>query len=78
MDTQNIYEIRIQGHLSQNWAVLWFEGFSLRYEEMESVLTGLIVDQAALHGLIKRVRDLGIPLISVNRVESAEPESLDV
>jgi len=68
METQNLYEIRIQGHVSQRWA-LWFEGFSLRYEENgQTVLIGPIVDHAALHGVLMRICDLGIPLISVNRI----------
>ena len=77
MDTQAIYEIRIAGQVSQTGAALWFDGFSLRYiESGETVLIGAIVDQAALHGVLMRIRDLGIPLISVNRVEdNARPST---
>ena len=61
------YEIRVAGHLSQNWAAR-FEGLSMRHEpEGETVLSGLL-DQAALHGVLVRIRDLGLNLISINRV----------
>ena len=63
-----IYQIRIKGHLSQQWAS-WFEALTITLEEDgNTLLTGPVVDQAALHGLLKKVRDLGIPLLSVNRV----------
>ncbi len=64
------YEIRVAGHLSANWAAR-FEGLSMRHEpEGETVLSGSL-DQAALHGVLVRIRDLGLNLISVNRVEAA-------
>ena len=64
------YEIRVAGHLSENWAAR-FEGLSMRHEpEGETALSGLL-DQAALHGVLMRIRDLGLNLISVNRVEAA-------
>ena len=64
------YEIRIKGHLDDRWAE-WFEGLTITLEENgDTFLTGLVVDQAALHGLLKKVRDLGIPLLSVNLVQS--------
>ena len=70
MHTPTFYEIRIQGHIGDSWAS-WFEGLSLRHEENgEMVLRGVIVDQAALHGVLMRIRDLGLPLVSVNRVKS--------
>ena len=65
-----VYQIRLQGHLGQQWAA-WFGGLTLRLEENgETVLTGPVVDQAALHGLLRKVRDLGMPLLAVVRVES--------
>ena len=65
-----IYEIRVSGHLSTQWTN-WYEGLTITLEEDGStLLSGPVVDQAALHGLLKKVRDLGIPLISVNRVET--------
>lgn len=67
-----IYQIRIQGHLTREWAD-WFEGLSLTLEENgTTLLTGRVADQAALHGLLKKVRDLGIPLLSVNCVERGQ------
>jgi len=69
------YEIRVAGHLSENWAAR-FEGLSMRHEpEGETVLSGSL-DQAALHGVLVRIRDLGLNLISVNRVEATEPKRL--
>jgi hypothetical protein len=64
------YEIRLAGHLDSRWAAR-FDGLALRLEpDGTTVLSGPIVDQAALHGLLQRVRDLGIPLISVTRPEN--------
>jgi hypothetical protein len=67
-DPSTVYQIRIKGHLSRQWTD-WFEGLTITLEENgETLLTGLVTDQAALHGLIKKVRDLGMPLLSVNSV----------
>ena len=64
-----VYQIRLQGHLGSQWAD-WFEGLTITLEEGgETLLTGPVADQAALHGLLRRVRDLGIPLISVVQVQ---------
>src|SRR5690349_6555831 len=69
------YEIRIKGHLDDRWAD-WFEGMSLTREDNNTtLLTGPVVDQAALHGLLKRVRDLGTPLLSVTRLTPDEAEA---
>ncbi len=66
------YEIRIKGHLDSQWTD-WFEDLTVTLEETgDTLLTGPVVDQAALHGLLKKIRDLGIPLISINRVETNE------
>lgn len=63
------YEIRIEGHLGRQWTD-WFEGLSITLEEDGmTLLTGPVIDQAALYGLLKKVRDLGLPLVSVNRVQ---------
>jgi hypothetical protein len=60
-----VYEIRIKGHVGPQWTE-WFDGMSLTRDEAgTTVLTGPVADQAALHGLLRKVRDLGIPLISV-------------
>ncbi|MCP5100004.1 MAG: hypothetical protein GY943_31000 [Chloroflexi bacterium] len=65
-----LYEVRIKGHLADRWSD-WFEEFTITLESNgETVLTGQVVDQAALHGLLKKVRDLNMPLLSVNRVKS--------
>ena len=70
------YEIRIKGHLDKRWAA-WFEGLTITLEEDgDTLLTGLVVDQAALHGLLKRVRDLGMPLVSVSPLEPGSSTTL--
>ncbi len=64
-----IYQIRIKGHLGRTWTD-WFAGLTITLEEDgDTLLTGPVPDQAALHGLLKRVRDLGLPLISINPLE---------
>ena len=69
MNAPASYEIRVAGHLSANWAAR-FEGLSMRHEpEGETVLSGML-DQSALHGVLMRIRDMGLNLISVNRVEA--------
>lgn len=66
-----IYQIRVQGHLGRQWAD-WFEGLEITPEENGiSLLAGAVVDQAALHGILRRIRDLGIELISVNAITSS-------
>ena len=73
-----VYQIRIEGHLGREWAD-WFEGLTLTLEDNgETLLTGPVVDQAALHGLLRKVRDLGIPLLSVMRVKPGQAEASDV
>ncbi len=63
------YEIRIDGHLDRRWAAR-FDGLALRLEDDgTTVLTGPVTDQAALHGLLGRIRDLGLPLVSVTRLD---------
>jgi hypothetical protein len=62
-----VYQIRIKGQLDSQWTD-WFEGLTITLEENDTLLTGPVVDQAALHGLLKKVRDLGMPLVSVIQV----------
>lgn len=67
-----VFQIRVKNHLDNQWTD-WFSGMSVTLEDDGvTVLTGPVADQAALHGLLKKVRDLGLPLISVNRVETSE------
>jgi hypothetical protein len=67
------YEIRLKGRLESRWAV-WFDGLSLTNEsDGTTIICGLVADQAALHGLLQKVRDLGLPLVSVTQVEPDQP-----
>ena len=69
------YEIRIEGHLDHRWAG-WFDGLTLTLEDNgDTLLTGPVVDQAALHGLLRKVRDLGMPLVSVRRVRPSQADA---
>lgn len=71
-----VYQIRIKGHLDGEWAD-WFEGLTITLEEDgEMLLTGPVLDQAALYGLLRKVRNLGMPLISVNRIKPNQAEEL--
>jgi hypothetical protein len=66
--TQDAYLIRVKGHLGQQWNE-WFDGFTItNVEQGEAILCGINVDQAALHGALMKVRDLGLPLLAVSRV----------
>ena len=63
------YEVRVKGHLDGRWAA-WFDGMGLTHEaDGHTVIHGPVVDQAALHGLLQRVRDTGMPLVSVTRID---------
>ena len=72
------YEIRIKGHLGPEWSD-WFEGMTITMEEDGStLLSGPVTDQAALHGLLKKVRDLGLPLLSVCPLDPGQADAPDV
>jgi hypothetical protein len=73
-----VYQIRLKGHLGSQWTD-WFEGLTITLEDNgDTLLTGPVVDQAALHGLLKKVRDLGMPLVSVSPVERGQVDQSDV
>jgi len=80
-DQPNIYQIRIQGHLRLQWQD-WFEGMDITLEkDGNTLLSGPVVDQSALHGILKKIRDLGIPLVSVNSIspnQSTNPDARQV
>ena len=69
------YEIRLRGHLDARWAA-WFDGMTLTREgDGTTRIHGPVADQAALHGLLRRVRDLGLPLLSVTRLEPGQADA---
>jgi hypothetical protein len=73
-----VYQIRIKGQLDSQWTD-WFEGMTITLEENgDTLLTGPVVDQGALHGLLKKVRDLGMPLVSVSLVEPGKADQSEV
>ena len=73
-----VYQIRLKGHLDSQWTD-WFEGLTITLEEDgDTLLTGPVVDQAALHGLLKKVRDLGLDLVSVNPLEPGQADQSEV
>ena len=77
-DESGLYEIRLKGHLNDRWAD-WFGDVTITLEDNgNTLLTCPVIDQAALHGLLKRVRDLGMPLLSVNFVYPGQAETQEV
>ena len=73
-----LYQIRIKGHLGSQWTD-WFEGLTITLEEDgDTLITGPVIDQAALHGLLKKVRDLGMPLVSVSPVEPGQADASEI
>jgi len=71
---RTVYQFRIKGHLGQQW-MNWFEGLTVTLEEDgNTLLSGTVVDQSALHGILKKIRDLGMPLLAVNQVEPKHVE----
>jgi len=77
-DETGLYEIRLKGQLNNRWAN-WFDGLTIKLEDDgDTLLIGPVVDQAALHGLLKKVRDLGLSLVSVNIVNPGQANSQEV
>lgn len=73
-----VYQIRIKGHLSQQ-RIAWFEGLTITLEaDGNTLLSGPLVDQSALHGILKKIRDLGAPLLSVNAIETKNQQAGDL
>jgi hypothetical protein len=73
-----VYQVRIKGHLGQQ-RMDWFEGFSAKLEgDGNTLLSGTVVDQSALHGVLRKIRDLGMQLLSVNRVDADRVTEVDV
>jgi hypothetical protein len=73
-----VYQFRLKGHLGSQWTN-WFEGLTITLEDNgDTLLTGPVIDQAALHGLLKKVRDLGMPLVSVNFVNPGRAKTQEV
>ena len=71
-DTQAIYQIRVRGNLDRKWSD-WFDGFTITLQANdETLLVGPVADQAALHGLLAKIRDLGLPLLSVRRIKTEQ------
>jgi hypothetical protein len=74
IDQPVVYQIKIQGHLSPRWTD-WFEGLTItREKDGSTLLTGPVIDQAALYGILKKVRDLAVPLLSVHRVGPSQQD----
>jgi hypothetical protein len=72
-DNPGRYEIRLKGHLGSRWTA-WFDGLTLTHDsDGTTIIRGLVADQAALHGLLQKVRDLGLPLVSVTQVQPDQP-----
>lgn len=77
-DTPTVYQIRIAGHLGSQWTD-WFGGLTVTLKDNgDTLLTGSVIDQAALYGLLKKVRDLGMHLVSVNPVESSQTDMSEI
>jgi len=73
-----IFQIRIKGHLGRQWADRFEELRITLEDDGSTLLTGPVVDQAALHGILRKIRDLGIPLLSVNSVGASPPDSSEI
>ena len=73
-----VYQIRIEGHLGRQWTD-WFGGLNITLEDNgDTLLTGPVLDQAALYGLLRKVRDLGMPLLSIIRLKPGQADALEI
>ena len=70
------YQIKIEGQINSHWAQ-WFEGMTINYDGDTTILTGSVEDQSALHGLLHRIRDLNLTLISLNKLDCLKEENKD-
>ena len=76
-DQRIVYQFRIKGHLRQQW-MNWFEGLTITLEEDgNTLLSGPVVDQSAMHGILKKIRDLGMPLLSMKPIDSDSASKTD-
>ncbi len=74
-EMSTVYRIRLKGHLAAHWAE-WFDGLTItRLDNGDTLLMGPVIDQAALHGMLNHIRDLGLPLLAVDRIESDQAAS---
>ncbi len=71
MQTPQTYEIRVRGHLGESWSA-WFEDMDVSYEETDTLLRGSLMDQAALHGVLAKIRDLGLTLVEVRQISDLD------
>jgi hypothetical protein len=72
-DKPGVYQVRVKGTFDERWSE-WFDGFTIvPQSDNQTLLTGSVTDQIALHGLLSKIRDLGLPLLSVVRIETAPP-----
>ena len=77
LDSPTNYKIKVKGHLTPEWTN-WFDGIDITHNENnETILSGLVADQAALYGLLGKVRDLGMPLLSIENIKSNHENKLD-
>lgn len=69
LDSSVVYQIKVQGKLDEGWSD-WFDGMTISFESGTSVMVGTVVDQAALHGILVKIRDMHLTLVSVTRIEA--------
>jgi len=75
-DQPTEYQIRLKGTLDSSWSD-WFDGFSINAQRDETILIGVVCDQSALHGILAKINDLGLPIVSVERISQLENEGMN-